>query len=314
MASEKPKPEKWTVHQIERLIAAYRDERCLYATDLKSYHNRVLRAKALERVAAAVRPLRPSTTPRECFKKLHALRNCFCIENAKVKTAQNEGGSGEDEMYEPSLWYYPKLMFLDTYLQPKKKRKSMQTSETRASTQSASIALVPLAPPAPPPPPPPPPQENWKCETEESIRSLEETSIIDHIMEGEDDDQGPALQHSEAPQDTIIEFLSPIPIDPSTPAPTTTSTLVIRDRAEPSREEGAACDTFPSTKRPKVSNAENTSSANSTCTVDTVDAFITFIGSLIRSFQDEELRLEVMNSISQTVFDAKSIDIKRRNN
>ncbi|XP_026728469.1 uncharacterized protein LOC113494357 isoform X1 [Trichoplusia ni] len=44
---------------------------------------------------------------------------------------------------------------------------------------------------------------------------------------------------------------------------------------------------------------------------DPIDSFIHFVRSLLRSFQDDELKLKVMDDISQTVINAKSEEIKR---
>jgi len=55
--------------------------------------------------------------------------------------------------------------------------------------------------------------------------------------------------------------------------------------------------------------AVNTYSTNST--TDSVDGFLTFMGSLLRGFQDEELKLEVMNEVTQLIINAKTTDYQR---
>lgn len=45
--------------------------------------------------------------------------------------------------------------------------------------------------------------------------------------------------------------------------------------------------------------------------VDPVDTFVAFMGSLLRTFEDEEIKLELMGNITQTIINAKSIDIQR---
>lgn len=42
---------------------------------------------------------------------------------------------------------------------------------------------------------------------------------------------------------------------------------------------------------------------------DSIDTFVVFIGSLLRTIKNEGIKLEAMNSITQTAFDAKSKDI-----
>lgn len=55
--------------------------------------------------------------------------------------------------------------------------------------------------------------------------------------------------------------------------------------------------------------AINTPPTNST--PDSVDGFLTFMGSLLRGFQDEELKLEVMNQVTQLIINAKTTDYQR---
>lgn len=46
-----------------------------------------------------------------------------------------------------------------------------------------------------------------------------------------------------------------------------------------------------------------------TSSSDSIDTFVVFIGSLLRTINNEGIKLEAMNSITQTAFDAKSKDI-----
>lgn len=50
---------------------------------------------------------------------------------------------------------------------------------------------------------------------------------------------------------------------------------------------------------------------NHTSSLDPVDSFVTFLGSLLKSFQNEELKLEVMNNVTQIVIKEKSKDLKQ---
>lgn len=90
------KPEKWSNEQIETLIDAYKEELCLFAKNLATYHNKHLRADSMERVCKAVKNVRPLTNTKECSTKFHNLRNQFNIENAKVKTSFKSGTGTDD--------------------------------------------------------------------------------------------------------------------------------------------------------------------------------------------------------------------------
>lgn len=61
-----------------------------------------------------------------------------------------------------------------------------------------------------------------------------------------------------------------------------------------------------------ISTVGNT--GNTTSSSDPVDGCVTFLGSLLKTFQDEELKLEVMNDLTQVVIKAKSKDLKNVKN
>lgn len=42
-----------------------------------------------------------------------------------------------------------------------------------------------------------------------------------------------------------------------------------------------------------------------------VDSFMSFIGHVLKSFKDEELKLDVINTVTQTVVNAKAVDVQR---
>lgn len=44
---------------------------------------------------------------------------------------------------------------------------------------------------------------------------------------------------------------------------------------------------------------------------DTVDGFLTFLGSMLRNFQNKELQLDVMNTCIQTCINARTVDLQR---
>ena len=90
------KGEKWSKDQIKLLIDAFKDEQCLYASDLKNYRNKHLRGQALERVFQRVSRLRLTTTKEECQKKLKTIRNQFNIEHAKVKSSLRSSTGTDD--------------------------------------------------------------------------------------------------------------------------------------------------------------------------------------------------------------------------
>ncbi|XP_066587643.1 uncharacterized protein [Prorops nasuta] len=114
---------KWNNEAVLCLIESYKDEPCLYATNSVHYHNKHKRSEALKRICLNVSSQRPGTTEVECSTKLHNLRNQFNIENQKVK-ASIKSGTGFDDVYKPTLWYFDNLKFLETYFIPRKSHDS----------------------------------------------------------------------------------------------------------------------------------------------------------------------------------------------
>lgn len=91
------KPGKWSNDQIEALIDAYKEELCLYATNMARYHNKHLRGEAIFRVYQTMMGVRPTTSTKQCANKFHNLRNQFNIEHAKIK-ASVKSGTGTDDV------------------------------------------------------------------------------------------------------------------------------------------------------------------------------------------------------------------------
>ncbi|XP_036141832.1 uncharacterized protein LOC118645245 [Monomorium pharaonis] len=105
----------WTKKAVEILIAAYKNEPCLYQTRNPNYHNKNLRNEALERICAIVSTVTPNITGKECSIKFYNLRNQFNTENAKVR-ASIKSGIGSENVYKPNLWYYDALKFLEEHI------------------------------------------------------------------------------------------------------------------------------------------------------------------------------------------------------
>ncbi|CAL1680923.1 unnamed protein product [Lasius platythorax] len=114
MATKSRNLKKWTNNEIIILIDADKEECCLYDVRSSNYHNKHLRSEALKRVGDAVRVLKQDVADKDCASMFYTLRSQYNIENAKVKMSK-KSGTGTDNVYKPSLWYYEHLMFLDTF-------------------------------------------------------------------------------------------------------------------------------------------------------------------------------------------------------
>lgn len=59
-------------------------------------------------------------------KKINNLRSQFSHEYNKVHTG-GHSGEGRDDVYEPSVWWYEKLLFLTAYIKPRKSHSTLST-------------------------------------------------------------------------------------------------------------------------------------------------------------------------------------------
>ncbi|KAG5873300.1 hypothetical protein JTB14_008966 [Gonioctena quinquepunctata] len=104
----------WTTDQAVRLIELYENHPCLYNAKSKNYHNRNLKAKALTEISDGLKELFPDKPFTEALikAKIHTLRSQFMSELNKIKKTEASGAS-PDDIYQPKLWCYQSLQFLE---------------------------------------------------------------------------------------------------------------------------------------------------------------------------------------------------------
>ncbi|XP_031335358.1 uncharacterized protein LOC116165187 [Photinus pyralis] len=105
----------WSSDQISCLSEEYRKYPVLYFVKHKDYHNKALRNGPLQTIAAALQKLRPNVTEADLQKKFLGLRTTYSNERRKV-LASLRSGMDSDSVYQPSLWYYAKMEFLNNHL------------------------------------------------------------------------------------------------------------------------------------------------------------------------------------------------------
>ncbi|KAL1516370.1 hypothetical protein ABEB36_000289 [Hypothenemus hampei] len=109
----------WTNEQIVVLIESYKKHQCLYEVKNKNYHNKHIRNLALQEILQNVKKIRSHTSYAEIQKKFQGLRSTYAIERRTVLQSLRSG-IGEDEVYKPGLWYYPKMDFLHDHMNIRK--------------------------------------------------------------------------------------------------------------------------------------------------------------------------------------------------
>ncbi|XP_024879150.1 uncharacterized protein LOC112459340 [Temnothorax curvispinosus] len=117
---------------IEEFIEIYRNEPCLWQIKCKDYHDRARREAAYSKLVEKLKEVEPSANKESVVKKINNIRSNYRKELKKVK-ASSKTGSGTDDIYEPKLWYFKLLCFLNDQDIPRKSRTNIESDndETR---------------------------------------------------------------------------------------------------------------------------------------------------------------------------------------
>ncbi|KAF5276655.1 hypothetical protein FQA39_LY06459 [Lamprigera yunnana] len=117
---------------------------CLYDTKHKFYSNKHAQADALIKITDDIKPNMSEITIEDVKKKLNNLRSQFAYENNKV-IASRKSRISTDDIYEPTIWWYGKLLFLLPHV---KEHESSQQKELdhEAATYSDTSEIIPVTP------------------------------------------------------------------------------------------------------------------------------------------------------------------------
>jgi predicted glycoside hydrolase/deacetylase ChbG (UPF0249 family) len=111
---------------LEQLIDQYEQFPCLFDTKHKLYYNKHARTDAFHKIAEVLKERVPHITVE--VKKNTNLRSQDSHECAKIKKGTHSGMSEED-MYEPSAWWFSRLNFLSSHTKVRKGQSSLDTFE-----------------------------------------------------------------------------------------------------------------------------------------------------------------------------------------
>lgn len=101
----------WNRENTEILINLYREAPRLWKIKCSDYKDGTERALALANIEKRFKQLNGASIDY-IRKKIHALRNQFRVERRK-STKPIKSGSGAIAQYEPSLWCYKLLLYLE---------------------------------------------------------------------------------------------------------------------------------------------------------------------------------------------------------
>ncbi|XP_022908175.2 uncharacterized protein [Onthophagus taurus] len=91
-------------------IEIYRDQRSLWDVKHKNYSNKHLRKEGYTALIDKTKEIFPDCEEKFVKAKVESLRASFRRELKKVQSSKRTG-SGQDDVYEPSLWYYDLMVF-----------------------------------------------------------------------------------------------------------------------------------------------------------------------------------------------------------
>lgn len=96
---------------LEDFIRAYQNQPCLWHVKSKDYHDKAKRDAAYDILLQKYRLIDPKADKDAVVKKINAFRTNYRREKKKVEESLHSG-TGTDEIYHPTLWYYQLFDFL----------------------------------------------------------------------------------------------------------------------------------------------------------------------------------------------------------
>ena len=125
-------------------ISMYRNHECLWRVQCKDYSNKNKRNSALDALLdiGLYRKLVPGASKADVLRKINTLRSSFRRELKKINDSK-KSGSGTDELYTPSLYYFDELSFVVDQDVPRQSTSTLEEDgNTRVSTSLAYMFTV----------------------------------------------------------------------------------------------------------------------------------------------------------------------------
>lgn len=96
---------------MREFIELYQSQPCLWKTKSKDYLDKNKKNEAYNILIEKLKTVQPSATNGTVINKINTLRGGFRREYKKVQSSKRTG-TGSDDIYVPSLWYYDLLLFV----------------------------------------------------------------------------------------------------------------------------------------------------------------------------------------------------------
>lgn len=121
------------------VIEVYRSLPALWNVKSNDYSNRSKKSEQYDELLKKYNEKYPSADKKEVIKKINSLRTNFRKEFKKIRDSE-KSGVGEDEVAEPTLWYYEEMKFLIDQEEPADSINTM-TLDTQQEKNISEISV-----------------------------------------------------------------------------------------------------------------------------------------------------------------------------
>lgn len=120
----------WNHEFFTEFIELYKSYPCLWRVKDKDYGNRDKKRIAYEALVKKCKEVDPEATKDYVTKKINSFRTVYRKERKKMKNS-TRSGAGTEDVYTPTLWYFPMLRFLDDQDHYRRSLNTMQDPQVR---------------------------------------------------------------------------------------------------------------------------------------------------------------------------------------
>lgn len=123
---------------LTEFIELYRSFPCLWLVKCKDYSDRNKKDIAYTELVKKYQECDPSADRNTVVKKINALRTVYRKELAKVIQSE-KSGTGADDIYKPTLWYFDLLHFLNDQDSVRPSRSTMSDADQETQQDVSTI-------------------------------------------------------------------------------------------------------------------------------------------------------------------------------
>ena len=123
---------------IEDFIEIYKSEPCLWKMNSTEYRDRDLKNTAYLKLVNKLKEIEPSSTKKSVVTRINSMRSNYRKELKKLKASMRTG-SGANEVYKPTLWYFNDLNFLDDQETPRNSRSNIESDDDETWIEVSKI-------------------------------------------------------------------------------------------------------------------------------------------------------------------------------